>query len=1759
MVGKDLRRKKCGRKGAGRRRMVAEPLEDRRLLATVVWDGGGDGVNWADPLNWDANQLPATGDDVVIDSAFDPTIQYDAGTLSLGSLTSNEALHLAGGSLTITGAGQINANFTAGQASLIASGPAASIQATTSTSLFQTTLKALGGGAISIPATMYTEGNSTLEADGAGSLLDLSSLTTMSGGGFIRTVFVEANNGGVVDLSSLAEVTGGATRMIVDGAGSRIDASSLTTFTDTNGNRSSEINVANAGHFDAPSLTNTSAVYITLDANANMSTSQLLSVTAGKINVSGTTRDFNALTDITDTDVSVNGGATVQIPNVTTIDQASFSVQDGATLTVPSATSYAEGSSTLEAIGPGSVLDLSNVTTMSGGGFTRTVVISAENGGFVDLGSLTEITGGATLMWADGVGSKIDATSLTTFTDNNGNRRSEIIPSNGGEFDAPNLVSTTAVWLELDATATMATSQLTSMIDSDIVVTGVTRNFSGLVDITNTAVKVNGGATVQIPQASAINGASFYVYDAATLMVPAATSFVGQSQTSTRWHAEGAGSRLEFPALTTASGGSFIARHEFEAVDGGVVDVSLLAEITGGATEIMVDGTGSGLNVPLLTTLVDTNGNVASVIDVTNAGQLNASQLSSLDGINVNLGTGATIATPQMTSYTGGTVTVNATAADFSGLTEITNSRFVLQAGGTVDLNNATSANGSSFEVYDGVTLALPAVTSYSGQSQSGTRFLAVGPGSRVEFPAITTFSGGVFISRHDVEAAAGGVVDFSALTQITGGSTKLAADGVGSLIALPVLTSFADTEDNVSSLLTATNQGEVDAPLLTSLSAVNVELNALGILSTSQWVSTTAGSITVDSTTADLSGITDFTHNRLTLNAGGTADLANAASIDGASFYVNDGVSLSLPSATSYVGQSQNDTVFRASGAGSALDLSTLTTASGGSFISRLWIEALGGGTVDLSNTSGITGGATRVVADAGTVDLAAATQFNDTNGNRLSTIYAENGGNVLLNPTSISLSDVTTTLTTNGAIHAGSFELLPGSVVDGTGTLNANLVNGGIVRPGLSPGVQTILGDYMQLPGGTLEVEIGGLVAQSEHDQLIVMGSATLGGTLDIALINGFEPTELDAFEIIDHQSSSGAFASVDGATLASGLVLDPQYSASAFRLNSFPEVSLNSATIVEGNAGVQQLVFDVALTTDVGYDLQFDFRSSDSFAAAGTDYVAVDDTLMIAAGNTTATIAVDILGDPALERDEWFMLSILNPVQVALGDVVASGTILNDDSVPALEIADVSRFEPLAGAAPLTFPIGLSAPAPDPVDFSYATADGTAVAGADYTTNSGSASIPASATRGLVSDGSDGEFHPTSNVTINLPADGVLHYSSVHIPAGVNVTFNRNASNTPVILLSQNDILIEGTVNVSSSGRFGGPGGGDGGLTADAADGTDGEGLSPGTGGGYMLDFVGSPGGGGGLGTAGLDPTNRVGPLPGSGGPAVPFPEDLNDRGGSGGGGGGGWFKFAALPGGDGGGGGGGLIASSSHGAIVVEGSIFANGSNGGTAFANAFGYGGSGGGGSGGVIDLQADVIEINGNLQTLGGEGGGISTIQPSNPTFSSGAHGGQGYVRLSADELTVGGTIEGELITRELNVTIDVPVDILRDAICESPELFHLQLISPTGALLTDPAGAGQIVDRPRSCRGGEIDVNGGNIAFPERTGPLRGASIRTSIDSISAAAGNPPRQTRTTLTLLMTPSTHRSDARSERARGRAQDVEQPPWALFVDEFFAQN
>jgi hypothetical protein len=105
------------------------------------------------------------------------------------------------------------------------------------------------------------------------------------------------------------------------------------------------------------------------------------------------------------------------------------------------------------------------------------------------------------------------------------------------------------------------------------------------------------------------------------------------------------------------------------------------------------------------------------------------------------------------------------------------------------------------------------------------------------------------------------------------------------------------------------------------------------------------------------------------------------------------------------------------------------------------------------------------------------------------------------------------------------------------GSGTIDGSVNNnGGTVAPGNSPGILTIEGNYTQGTNGTLALEIGGLVPGDDHDKLVVNGIATLAGTLDVTLINGFTLAGDMLFDVLDFNSVVNDFTTFN---LPTGLV--------------------------------------------------------------------------------------------------------------------------------------------------------------------------------------------------------------------------------------------------------------------------------------------------------------------------------------------------------------------------------------------------------------------------------------------------------------------------------------------------------------------------------------------------------------------------------------------------------------------------------------------
>ncbi len=122
--------------------------------------------------------------------------------------------------------------------------------------------------------------------------------------------------------------------------------------------------------------------------------------------------------------------------------------------------------------------------------------------------------------------------------------------------------------------------------------------------------------------------------------------------------------------------------------------------------------------------------------------------------------------------------------------------------------------------------------------------------------------------------------------------------------------------------------------------------------------------------------------------------------------------------------------------------------------------------------------------------------------------------------------------------------------------------------------------------------------------------------------------------------------------------------------------------------------------------------EFASSDGSATEGSDYVSSKGIVIFEPGSTNGKIRIQILEDDEEEPEETFQVTLSNAQHAALGKGTGIGTIVDNDggSNVSVQSVTVSRSEAI-------FEMNLSNPSTLPVLVSYATEDGTALAGEDY----------------------------------------------------------------------------------------------------------------------------------------------------------------------------------------------------------------------------------------------------------------------------------------------------------------------------------------------------------------------------------------------------------------------------------------------------------
>jgi hypothetical protein len=640
---------------------------------------------------------------------------------------------------------------------------------------------------------------------------------------------------------------------------------------------------------------------------------------------------------------------------------------------------------------------------------------------------------------------------------------------------------------------------------------------------------------------------------------------------------------------------------------GGTNTVNVSGSFTNNSLAVLTVGDGPSTNDSASVGTLSNSGTV-------NIGTENGSTGALLDltasGTSTNSGT-INVGTTTASGTSTGTLEISAAAVTLSGAgkvvmsnlagnlitaaapTDILTSANTIEGSGNIGNGNMGFVNTGTVEANQSTALIID--PSSSGFNNKGTVNVSTGDTLEITGPANSflnysstskTLTGGTYLVSGTLQFGATGntITTDAAKITLTGAAAKIVDPSGGNIIAPLATIASASLFDitsgaNFTTVGNFTNNGTLtvgsgskfvvkSGSSLTNFSGTTLTggiYNVTGQLQfgpTGTSLVTNAASITLTGTHAK---IVDTTNQNIltafaTNNAGATFDITSGYNFTTAGNFTNNGSLVVGTSSTFDVNgnltnfNSTTDTLTNGTYSVTGTlqfnnaDIVTNTanlTLNGSAYkiINQSSVNALTNfatnsspGSFTLANNAGFTTAST--FTDSGTVKVSkGSTLAIGGSGN-----YSQTAGQ----------TTVDGTLTTTGA---GIIQISSGSVFGNGGNLNGNTSNSGTLNIGdavKQAGAETVTGTYTQNAAGALAIDIGGTTAGTQFDQLTITGAASLNGTLNLDLINGFVPTMTETFDIINFASLTGTFATVNGTMINSNEHFGVVYGATSVTLD-------------------------------------------------------------------------------------------------------------------------------------------------------------------------------------------------------------------------------------------------------------------------------------------------------------------------------------------------------------------------------------------------------------------------------------------------------------------------------------------------------------------------------------------------------------------------------------------------------------------------------
>jgi hypothetical protein len=248
--------------------------------------------------------------------------------------------------------------------------------------------------------------------------------------------------------------------------------------------------------------------------------------------------------------------------------------------------------------------------------------------------------------------------------------------------------------------------------------------------------------------------------------------------------------------------------------------------------------------------------------------------------------------------------------------------------------------------------------------------------------------------------------------------------------------------------------------------------------------------------------------------------------------------------------------------------------------------------------------------------------------------------------------------------------------------------------------------------------------------------------------------------------------------------------------------PSLSASPSVVPEGDTATQDGVVEVSLSAPSSRTVEAGYSMTPGTAATEIDFDAASGSITIPAGETTAEIGVQVVGDTLDEADETFSVVLSAPVNATLGESSAAVTIADDDPAPAISLTTTSVPEGTSGTYERELTATLSAPSGRPVSAEWATASGTALASADFTAGSGVLSFAPGDTAETFEVITIGDYDDEADETFTILFSETINVIGPPTPPSVTIADDDDPCVSPSAAASALDLGdVPGDVNAAS----------------------------------------------------------------------------------------------------------------------------------------------------------------------------------------------------------------------------------------------------------------------------------------------------------------------------------------------------------------------